>query len=95
MVEISEQITRVTTSSDTSDGARVTLGFSRSVPLAPGQVVRLQYDLAEGRTQECVGIAQPTHTVARRGEMVVFHYRLSHWISNRGTRASIASSANL
>lgn len=67
-----------------TSGARVTLEFSRSVPLSPGQTVRLRYDFAgDGRLREFSGIAQLTHTVARRGHLVVFHYRLSHWIANR------------
>ncbi len=63
-------------------GARVTLEFSSSVPLSPGEAVCLRYDLAgDGRLQECAGVAQLTHTVARRGHLVVFHYRLSHWVT--------------
>lgn len=63
-----------------STGTRVTLEFSRSVPLSPGQIVRLRYELAGGSVRECIGVAQLTHTVANRGQLVVFHYRLSHWI---------------
>ena len=108
MIEISERITRITTSSDhisplwpavtgqsqvgngahTPTGIRVTLEFNRSVPLLPGETVRCRYDLAgDGRFRECVGIAQPTHTVARRGHVVVFHYRLSHWLTRRQMHA--------
>ena len=102
MIEISERITRVTTSSDpisrmgpefaggsqlpngarAPTGARVTLEFTRSTPLSPGQEVRLRYDFAgDGRLLDCVGIAQPTHIVARHGHLVAYHYRLSHWIT--------------
>ena len=100
MIEISERITRVTTNSDqiapsqapncarAPTGTRVTLEFNRSVPLSPGEAVRLRYDLeGEGRFRDCVGIAQPTHTVARRGHLAVFHYRLSHWISKHEMHA--------
>ena len=63
-------------------GARVTLEFSRSVPLSPGQQVRVRYDLTgDGHFLDCVGIPQHTYIVARRGHLVVFHYRLSHWIT--------------
>ena len=63
-------------------GARVTLEFSRSVPLSPGQQVRVRYDLTgDGHFLDCVGIPQHTYFVARRGHLVVFHYRLSHWIT--------------
>jgi len=102
MIEISERITRVTTSSDpippptprvaarsqvatvarAPSGARVTVEFSRSVPLSPGQQVRVRYDFTgEGHYMDCVGIPQHTYVVARRGHLVVFHYRLSHWIT--------------
>ena len=93
MIEITERITRVTTNVQagrsqiaigerTPAGARVTLEFSRSVALSSGQAVRLRYDLAgNGRLHEFSGIAQLTHTVARRGRLVVFHYRLSQWIT--------------
>ena len=102
MIEISERITRVTTSSDVISpsrpelaarsqvangaraptGARVTLEFSRSVPLSPGQQVRLRYDFTgNGHFLDCVGIPQHTYVVARRGHLVVFHYRLSHWVT--------------
>jgi hypothetical protein len=93
MIEISEQITRVTTSSDpitpprpniarAPTGARVTLEFSRSVPLSPGQQVRVRYDFAgDGHFLDCVGVPQHTYFVARRGHLDVFHYRLSHWIA--------------
>ena len=101
MMEISERITRVTTSSDpisplwqedagrskvangtrAPTGARVTLEFSRIVPLSAGQEVRVRYDFTgDGSFLDCVGVPQPTHIVARRGQLVVFHYRLSHWI---------------
>jgi hypothetical protein len=63
-------------------GARVTLEFSLNVPLSEGQEVRVRYDFAgDGRLMDCVGIPQPTYIVARRGRLVVFHYRLSHWIT--------------
>ena len=63
-------------------GARVTLEFSRSVPLSPGQQVRVRYDFTgDGHFLDCVGIPQHTYFVARRGQLVVFHYRLSHWIT--------------
>jgi len=90
MIEISERITRVTTSADTtgprsgraSTGARVTLDFNRTRPLSSGQVVRLRYDIAgDGNLRECAGVAWLTHTVVRPGHLVVFHYRLSHWIT--------------
>ena len=84
MIEIAERITRVTTSSGAPAGVRVTLEFSRSVPLSPGQEVRWRYDFTgDGHFLDCVGIPQPTHIVARRGQLVVFHYRLSHWITKR------------
>ena len=64
------------------NGARVTLEFSRLAPLPPGESVRVSYDLAgNGRLVDCVGVAQRTHVVARHGQLVAFHYRLSHWIS--------------
>ena len=93
MIEISERITRVTASSDpispqvangahAPTGARVTLEFSRSRPLSAGQEVRVRYDFSgNGRLLDCVGIPQPTYVVARRGRLVVFHYRMSHWIT--------------
>lgn len=90
MIEISERITRVTTSTDTPTGARVTVGFCRSVPLSPGQAVRLRYVAGNGRLQDWVEIAHPTHIVARRGHLVAFHYRLSHWIANRGSEFTIS-----
>ena len=63
-------------------GARVTLEFSRSVPLSPGQQVRVRYDFTgDGHFLDCVGVPQHTYFVARRGHVVVFHYRLSHWIT--------------
>jgi hypothetical protein len=63
-------------------GARVTLDFSRTRPLTDGEVVRLRYDFAgDGNLRECAGIAWLTHTVERPGHLVVFHYRLSHWIT--------------
>ena len=84
MIDMSDRITRVSTNKGerTSTGARVTLDFCDSVPLPPGQAVRLRYDLAgDGHFRDCAGIARLTHTVARRGQLVVFHYRLSHWIA--------------
>jgi hypothetical protein len=93
MIRISERITRVTTSSDVesaqfanggraSAGVRATLEFNRSVALPPGQEVRLRYDLTgDGHFLDCVGIPKLTHVVARRGHVVVIHYRLSHWIT--------------
>ena len=84
MIDMSDRITRVSTNKGerASTGARVTLDFCDSVPLPPGQAVRLRYDLAgDGHFRDCAGIAQLTHTVARRGQLVVFHYRLSHWIA--------------
>jgi len=96
MMEISERITRVTTSSDPASrvangaraptGARVTMEFNRSMPLPEGQAVRVRYDFTgDGRFLDCVAVPRLTHTVARRGHLVVFHYRLSHWIT--GMRA--------
>ena len=61
---------------------RVTLEFNRSAPLSPGQEVRWRYDFGDGHLLDCVGIPQQTHVVARRGHLVVFHYRLSHWIAS-------------
>src|SRR5678815_363091 len=84
MIDMSDRITRVSTNQGErmSTGARVTLDFCDSVPLPPGQAVRLRYDLAgDGQFRDCAGIARLTHTVARRGHLVVFHYRLSHWIA--------------
>jgi hypothetical protein len=93
MIDISERITRKTMSSDPNSplraegtrappGVRATLEFNRSVPLTPGQEVRLRYDLTgDGHFLDCVGIPQLTHTVARLGQPVVIHYRLSHWIT--------------
>jgi hypothetical protein len=92
MIDISERITRVTTSNALNSplwaegarapaGIRATLEFNRNVPLAPGQEVRLRYDLTgNGHFLDCVGIPQLTHTIARRGQPMVIHYRLSHWI---------------
>ena len=72
----------------TPTGARVTLEFTRSAPLSPGQEVRLRYDfIANGHFLDCVGIPQPTHMVARRGHLAVYHYRLSHWITKRDLHA--------
>jgi hypothetical protein len=69
-------------------GARVTLEFTRSAALSPGQKVRLRYDFTgNGHFANCVGIPQATHIVARRGHVVVFHYRLSHWIASRDMHA--------
>ena len=63
-------------------GARVTLEFSRDEALPPGQPVRVRYRFgSEQIARETVGIAVPTHTTARWGRAVVFHYRLSHWIA--------------
>ena len=98
MIEILERISRVTESGATPapaagstrapTGTRVTLEFTRSVPLSAGQTVRLRYDLAaDGRFRDCVGIAEPTHVVARRGRPVVFHYRVSQWIAHGEMRA--------
>jgi len=87
MINISERVTRVTTSNDANSplwapGVRATLEFNRSVALSPGKEVRLRYDLTgDGHFLDCVGIPQLTHTIARRGQMVVIHYRLSHWIT--------------
>ena len=83
MIEIAGRITRVTTSGSAPAGVRVTLEFSRTVRLSPGQEVRWRHDFGEGHFLDCVGIPQPTHIVARRGHLVVFHYRLSHWITKR------------
>ncbi len=100
MIEIAERITRVTTSNNSHSalraggaaGVRVTLEFSRSVPLSAGQEVRWRYDsTGNGHFLDCVGIPHPTHIVARRGHLVVFHYRLSHWITKRGTQLSIST----
>jgi len=94
MIDLSGRITRVTTSSDpisrklangarAPTGARVTLEFTRTAPLSAGQEVRLRYDIVgNGHFRDCIGIPQPTHSVARRGHLVVFHYRLSHWIAS-------------
>jgi len=84
MIDMSDRITRVSTNKGerASTGARVTLDFCDSVPLPPGQAVRLRYDLAgDGHFRDCAGIARLTHIVARRDQLVVFHYRLSHWIA--------------
>ena len=84
MIDMSDKITRLTTTNNggRTPGARVTLDFCSSLPLTPGQAVRLRYDLAgDGHFRDCAGIAQLTHTVARPGQLVVFHYRLSHWIA--------------
>jgi len=108
MIESTERITRVTTSSNSHtvqweegaggsqvrvpNGVRITLEFSRSVPLPPGQEMRWRYAISgDGRFQDCVGIPQPTHVVARRGHLVLFHYRLSQWISSAVTRAPLAA----
>jgi hypothetical protein len=74
MIDMSDRITRVSTNKGerTSTGARVTLDFCDSVPLPPGQAVRLRYDLAgDGHFRDCAGVAR----------LVVYHYRLSHWIA--------------
>ena len=84
MIDMSDRITRVSTNKGerTSTGARVTLDFCDSVPLPPGQAVRLRYDLVgDGHFRDCAGVARLTHTVARRDQQVVYHYRLSHWIA--------------
>jgi hypothetical protein len=86
MIEIAERITRMTTAERVPTGVRVTMEFNRSAPLSAGQEVRWRYDSGDGHLQDCVGIPQPTHVVARRGHLVVFHYRLSHWIANRDAR---------
>lgn len=82
MIEIAERITRVTTAERIPTGVRVTLEFNRSAALSPGQAVRWRYDSGDGHLLDCVGIPQPTHVVARLGQLVVFHYRLSHWIAS-------------
>ena len=84
MIDMSNRITRVSTNKGelASTGARVTLDFCDSVPLPPGQAIRLRYDLAgDGHFRDCAGIARLTHTVARHGQPVVYQYRLSHWIA--------------
>ena len=94
MIDMSDRITRVSTNKGerASTGARVTLEFCDSVPLPPGQAVRLRYDLAgDGHFRDCAGIARLTHTVARPGQLVVFHYRLSQWIANRHARMKIST----
>jgi hypothetical protein len=100
MIEIEERITRMTRSSGATTppwppgaasaptGTRVTLEFTRTVPLSSGQTVRLRYDLTgDGRIRDCVGVAKPTHIVARPGRMVLFHYRMSQWIAQSDMRA--------
>lgn len=84
MIDMSAGITRISTNKGerASTGARITLDFCDSVPLPPGQAVRLRYDLAgDGHFRDCVGVARLTHTVARRGQLIIYHYRLSHWIA--------------
>ena len=95
MIDITEPITRVTQNSDATtlrwshaggrsrlaNGVRVTLEFNRSLPLPAGETVRVRYDFTgNGAFLDCVGIAQATHVAARRGHLVTFHYRLSHWV---------------
>jgi hypothetical protein len=82
MIEIAERITRMTTAEHLPAGVRVTLEFNRSAALSPGQEVRWRYDSGDGPLLECIGIPHPTHVVARRGHLVVYHYRLSHWIAS-------------
>jgi hypothetical protein len=91
MIDMSDKITRLTTNDGRRvPGARVTLDFCSSLPLPPDVAVRLRYDLAgDGHFRDCAGIAQLTHTVARRGQLVVFHYRLSHWIAPRPDPAAV------
>jgi|SRR5688572_4805209 len=73
---------RLPTAGRAPTGSRVTLEFSRLAPLPPGEAVRVRYDFAgDGQLVDCVGVAQRTHVVARHGQLVAFHYRLSHWIS--------------
>jgi hypothetical protein len=64
-------------------GARVTVEFARSAPIAPNSHVRVYYDIAEnGGLREIVGIPQLTHTTASQGRPSRwYHYRLSHWIA--------------
>jgi hypothetical protein len=64
-------------------GARVTVEFSRSAPVPPNCHVRVYYDIAEnGGLREIVGIAQLTHTTARRGcPGRSYYYRMSDWIA--------------
>ena len=96
MIDMSDRITRVSTNKGerASTGARVTLDFCDSVPLPPGQAVRLRYDLAgDGHFRDCAGIARLTHTVARPGQLVFFHYRLSHWIAPMSRTARVTATA--
>ena len=64
-------------------GARVTVEFSTSTPLAPDGEVRLRYDFAEnGRLREIVGTPGFTHTTTPQGQSgPTYHYRMSHWIT--------------
>ena len=62
-------------------GARVTLDFCRESPLPPGAQVRVRYDFGGDGLREAVGTARPIRAVSRRGQSVVYHYRLSHWIT--------------
>jgi hypothetical protein len=64
-----------------STGARVTVAFSRRVPLPPNTDIRVRYDIAgNGGLREILGIPRLTHTTARDGQGAAYHYRLSHWI---------------
>jgi hypothetical protein len=91
MIEIDERITRVTRAERVPTGVRVTLEFNRSAPLTAGQKVRCHYHFeADGRSLDCVGIPQPTHVVARRDHLDVFHYRLSQWIATAVPREPVS-----
>jgi hypothetical protein len=62
-------------------GARVTIAFSRRVPLPPDIDIRVRYDIAEnGGLREMLGVPRFTHTSARDAKDATYHYRLSHWI---------------
>ena len=93
MIEIAERITRVTTAERVPTGVRITLEFNRSAPLSPGQEVRWRYDPGDGHLLDCVGVPQQTHVVARCGHLVVFHYRLSHWIASTPLLPELAGEA--
>ena len=95
MLEISDGFTSISAGSDRIEncaleasrekaptGARVTLEFRRERALAPAQWVRVRYDFAGNGTQRVgTGIAQQTQTIVRCGQAVVYHYRLSYWIT--------------
>ena len=61
-------------------GVRVTIDFVRDTPLPTGERVRVLYDFAGDGLREAVGMARPIRAVIHWGQIVAYHYRLSHWM---------------